>query len=61
MAKKSKKIVITFGRFNPPTAGHHLLAQRVIQHANESGAEHRIYGSMSHDPKKNPLSPENKA
>ena len=61
MAKKSKKIVITFGRFNPPTAGHHLLAQRVMQHANESGAEHRIYGSMSHDPKKNPLSPENKA
>ena len=61
MAKKSKKIVITFGRFNPPTAGHHLLVQSVIQHANESGSEHRIYGSMSYDPKKNPLSPESKA
>lgn len=61
MAKKSKKIVITFGRFNPPTAGHHLLAQRVMDIAKESGSEHRIYGSMSHDPKKNPLSPERKA
>lgn len=59
MAKKS--IVLTFGRFNPPTAGHHLLAQRVMQLASETGAEHRIYGSRSHDPKKNPLDPQTKA
>ena len=59
MAKKS--IVITFGRFNPPTAGHHLLAQRVMQLAKETGSEHRIYGSRSHDPKKNPLDPKTKA
>lgn len=59
MAKKS--IVLTFGRFNPPTAGHHLLAQRVMQLASETGAEHRIYGSRSQDPKKNPLDPKRKA
>lgn len=59
MAKKS--IVITFGRFNPPTAGHHLLAQKVMDLAKETGAEHRIYGSRSHDPKKNPLDPKTKA
>jgi hypothetical protein len=60
MAKK-KSIVLTFGRFNPPTAGHHLLAQKVMELAAQAGAEHRIYGSRSHDPKKNPLDPKTKA
>jgi hypothetical protein len=55
------KIVVTFGRFNPPTAGHHLLSQEVMRHASEKGADHMIYGSMSTDPQKNPLTAEQKA
>ena len=57
----AKSIVVTFGRFNPPTAGHHILAQEVMRQAGEMGADHMIYGSMSADPKKNPLTPEQKA
>lgn len=57
----AKSIVVTYGRFNPPTAGHHLLAQEVMRQAGEMGADHMIYGSMSADPKKNPLTPEQKA
>jgi len=57
----AKSIVVTFGRFNPPTAGHHLLAQEVMRQAGEMGADHMIFGSMSADPKKNPLTPEQKA
>lgn len=57
----AKSIVVTYGRFNPPTAGHHLLAQEVMRQAEEMGADHMIYGSMSADPKKNPLTPEQKA
>jgi len=52
---KSKKIVFTFGRFNPPTVGHLLLATRVKQEATRRGADHIIYGSNSQDRKKNPL------
>jgi len=55
------KIVVTFGRFNPPTAGHHLLAKTVMDRAADLGADHMIYGSMSTDPQKNPLTAEQKA
>ena len=51
----SKKIVFTFGRFNPPTTGHYLLASRVKQEALRRSADHRIYGSSSYDRKRNPL------
>jgi hypothetical protein len=60
MAKK-KAVVITFGRFQPPTIGHEKLVGAVIAHAQKIGAEHRIYASQSFDgnrPKaeiKNPL------
>ena len=53
---KDKKVVFTFGRFQPPTSGHQLLIERVQQVAKKLGAEHRIYPSPSHDAKKNPLS-----
>ena len=55
-----KKIVFTFGRFNPPTTGHLLLATKVKEEARRRGAEHRIYGSSTNDKKKNPLTPTNK-
>ena len=53
---KDKKVVFTFGRFQPPTSGHQLLIEKVQQVAKKLGAEHRIYPSPSHDAKQNPLS-----
>ena len=51
-----KKIVFTFGRYNPPTTGHAELITYAVNLARKNGAEHRIYTSQSHDPSKNPLS-----
>ena len=52
----SKSIVVTFGRFNPPTTGHEQLVNTVIKVAKAyGGAEHRIYTSMTRDNDKNPL------
>lgn len=51
-----KKIVFTFGRYNPPTTGHAELITYAVKKAQKTGAEHRIYTSQSHDPSKNPLS-----
>ena len=53
-------MVFTFGRFNPPTTGHLLLATKVKMEARKRGAEHKIYGSGTQDKKKNPLSPTDK-
>lgn len=55
-----KKIVFTFGRYNPPTIGHAELITYAVKLAQRKGAEHRIYTSQSHDPSKNPLSPKQK-
>ena len=52
------EVSITFGRFNPPTTGHETLIRRV-KAASKNG-EYRIYPSRTEDPKKNPLSPEEK-
>ena len=51
-----KKIVFTFGRFNPPTTGHLLLATKVKEEARRRGADYKIYGSNTQDAKRNPLS-----
>jgi nicotinic acid mononucleotide adenylyltransferase len=51
-----KKMVFSFGRFNPPTTGHLLLATRVKEEARRRGADYVIYGSSTTDRKKNPLS-----
>ena len=48
-----KELVVTFGRFNPPTVGHGKLLKKVSNLAK--GADYRIYSSQSIDPKKNPL------
>lgn len=45
-----------FGRFNPPTTGHQLLVDKSFQLAKKLGAEHAIFTSKTNDPKKNPLS-----
>ena len=49
-------IVITFGRMNPPTSGHGVLVQKILDLAKEYDADHQIFLSHSHDPEKNPLS-----
>lgn len=55
-----KKIIFTFGRYNPPTTGHAELILYTANLAKRTGADHRIYTSQSHDPSKNPLSPKQK-
>ena len=50
---KSKEVVFTFGRFNPPTIGHEKLIKKVI--SQSSSNNFRIYVSQSSDPKRNPL------
>jgi hypothetical protein len=55
-----KKIVFTFGRYNPPTTGHAELINYAIRKAHQTRADLRIYTSNSHEPSKNPLSPSQK-
>ena len=57
---KEKAVVVTFGRFQPPTIGHQKLIDAVVSIARKERAEHRIYPSRSHDKKKNPLEPKDK-
>ena len=49
----AKKVVFTFGRFNPPTRGHARLMD-VVKNA-ASGADHYVFTGRTNDPKKNPL------
>jgi hypothetical protein len=53
-------VVTAFGRMNPPTTGHLQLINAVRSTAEKENAHHDIIASGSHDPKKNPLSPEQK-
>lgn len=46
-------VVITFGRFNPPTLGHEKLIDKILSIAKSN--KYRIFVSQSHDEKKNPL------
>jgi hypothetical protein len=57
---KSKTVVLSFGRFSPPTNGHELLVNKVRSLAKQRGADAHIYMSHSHDRKKNPLSYQDK-
>lgn len=58
--KNPKTKVLSFGRMNPPTIGHEKLINAVKSKAAELGADHEIVLSHSQDPKKNPLSAEEK-
>ena len=53
----SERVVIVFGRFNPPTTGHEKLLTAAKDEASRQKADLRIYPSRSVDPKKNPLQP----
>lgn len=51
----SKKVVMAFGRFQPPTTGHALLVNAVKKIAETQNADHVIFASRTHDSSKNPL------
>jgi len=53
-------VVVSWGRMNPVTSGHEKLAQKVASVAKERGATPMIFLSHSSDPKKNPLSYDDK-
>ena len=59
-ASPSGTHVTTFGRMNPPTSGHEQVVKKVKSIASANKASHDVVLSGSHDPKKNPLSPEKK-
>lgn len=47
--------VITVGRFQPPTIGHELLANQVIQSAARKGFDPWLFTFSTQDAKKNPI------
>lgn len=50
-----KTAVFTFGRMNPPTAGHEKLINKVHSVAKKHGAQAHIVLSHSHDGNNNPI------
>lgn len=52
--------VLAYGRMNPPTTGHAELVDKVHEVAKAHDASHKVVLSHSEDPKKNPLSQEQK-
>ena len=50
-----KKVIMTYGRFNPPTAlGHGKVIQKVQEMAEKEGVKAHVLLSHSHNPEKNP-------
>ena len=47
--------VFSFGRFNPPTSGHLMLANRVADVAKKASADAFIFTGQTTDSKRNPL------
>jgi hypothetical protein len=56
--ERVKEIIVSFGRFNPPTTGHQENIESIADMAK--GKTFKIYASQSEDPKKNPLGYEEK-
>lgn len=56
----TKPLIITYGRFNPPTSGHELLIQAVQKLSKKFNIPYRIYATATQDKKKNPLSQKDK-
>ena len=57
---KNKTVVLTFGRFSPPTIGHEKLVDRIKDEATKRKADAFVYASHTFDKKKNPLTYEQK-
>jgi hypothetical protein len=52
---KSRSLVISFGRFNPPTTGHAKLVALLQREASRLQADVILFPSMSQDAQRNPL------
>ena len=57
---EDKHIVFSYGRMNPPTAGHSKVVDKVKSHADAIGANHAVIVSHSQNQKDNPLHHEHK-
>ena len=55
-----KHMVLALARMNPITAGHEKAVGKLKEIAAAKGADHTLLVSHSHDPKSNPLKPEDK-
>lgn len=58
---KINTIVFSFGRVNPPTAGHEVLAEKILAVANAIGEDSvatHLFISHKHGHRDNPLTPE---
>lgn len=53
--EKSNSVVLTFGRFSPPTVGHEKLVNKIKAEAKTRKADPFVYVSHTYDKKKNPL------
>tara|TARA_B100001079_G_scaffold269833_1_gene282866 strand:- start:307 stop:1284 length:978 start_codon:yes stop_codon:yes gene_type:complete len=57
---EDKHIVFSYGRMNPPTAGHSKVVDKVKSHADKIGANHAVIVSHSQNSKTDPLHHEHK-
>lgn len=53
--QKGRSVVLTFGRFSPPTVGHEKLVNKIKDVASARNAEPMVFTSHTYDKKKNPL------
>jgi hypothetical protein len=56
----NKTVVFSFGRLNPPTIGHKVMVDALLREEKSRGAKAYLVLTTSHDPNKNPLSPDQK-
>jgi hypothetical protein len=54
---QGKGIVVTLGRFNPPSRNHEQLIKYGLARATENGFDYRVYPSRVQDRGTNPLNP----
>jgi len=54
------KIVLAFGRMNPPTIGHEKLVEECAKVARAEGCDYQIYLSNTNKKPKDPLDPQTK-
>ena len=52
--------VFTFGRFNPPTVGHHKMLQKLVEVGEQERGDVFVFVSHTKDKKKNPLTHQQK-
>lgn len=56
----SSTAVFTFGRFNPPTIGHHKMIKKLLDVGEKESGDVFVFASHTKDKKKNPLTQEQK-